>query len=225
MRFWKHFVLVDKQNHKLKAKFTNYKKANKRYVIDNVQLKTENRGLETQLINLENQLANLEKQLENACLNKHFSPPPPPSSASSPPPASVSDDSNSKYKYFHCFHHSRKTKSTKLSDPPMLTDGNTAGFNIDVWESKMAKKLATNVDHYNTEALHMAYVNSCVDGNAYKHLAARSKIGARKLFSTAEKMFEVFQKVYGNVNQQHMAINKFRDLKMTKDFNSFWTEF
>ena len=36
MRLWKHLVLVDKQNQKLKLKFTNYKKANKAYVINNV---------------------------------------------------------------------------------------------------------------------------------------------------------------------------------------------
>ena len=54
MRLWKHFVLVDKQSQKLKTKLINYKKANKGYVINNVQLKTKNRGLETQLVNLEN---------------------------------------------------------------------------------------------------------------------------------------------------------------------------
>ena len=56
----------------------------------------------------------------------------------------------------------------------------------------MAKKLATNADHYNTETLRIVYVDSRVDGEVYKHLATRSKIGARKSFSTAEEMFEVF---------------------------------
>ena len=107
----------------------------------------------------------------------------------------------------------------------MLTDSHAAGFNINVWESKMVKKLTTNTDHYPTKALRMAYVDSRVDGEAYKHLAARSRIGARKLFATAEEMFEVLQKTYGNINWAHTAINKFRDLKMMKDFNSFWTKF
>ena len=107
----------------------------------------------------------------------------------------------------------------------MLMNGNTAEFDINVWKSKMTKKLATNADHYDTAALRMAYVDSCVDSDAYKHLAARLKIGARKLFTTAEKIFEVLQKAYGNINRQYTAMNKFRDLKMTKDFNSFWTEF
>ena len=55
----------------------------------------------------------------------------------------------------------------------MLTDGHATGFGINVWENKMVKKLSTNVNHYLTEALRMAYVNNCVNGKAYKHLAAR----------------------------------------------------
>ena len=64
-----------------------------------------------------------------------------------------------------------------------------------------------------------------MDEKAYKHLAARSRIGAWKPFATAEKIFEVLQKAYGNVNQKHTAMNKFRDLKMMKDFNNLWAEF
>ena len=205
MRLWKHFVLIDKQSHKLEKKFANYKKANEAYVINNTQLKAENNDLE-------NQLADLAKQLKNACLDKHPTQPSPP-----PPLASDNSDNNSK--------QSKKTKSTKLPNPPMLMDGHAAEFNINMWESKMVKKLTANTDHYLTEVLHMAYVDSHVDGKAYKHLAARSKIGAQKPFATAKKMFEILQKAYGDVNQAHTAMNKFQDLKMTKDFNSFWAEF
>ena len=60
----------------------------------------------------------------------------------------------------------------------MLIDGHATRFDIDVWESKMVKKLTANADHYSTEALCMAYINSHVDWEAYKHLAARSRIGA-----------------------------------------------
>ena len=103
----------------------------------------------------------------------------------------------------------------------MLTNSHATGFNIDMWESKIVKKLTVNADHFLTKVLRMAYVNSCVDREAYKHLTASSKIGAQKPFATAEKIFEVLQKSYGNVNQKHTAMNKFQDLKMTKDFNSF----
>ena len=89
----------------------------------------------------------------------------------------------------------------------------------------MVKKLTVNANHYPIKTLRMAYADSCVNGEAYKHLAARSKIGAQQLFATVEEMFEVLQKAYGDVNQKHIAMNKFRDLKMTKDFNSFWAKF
>ena len=36
LRLWKYLVLVNKQNQKLKTRFTNYKKTNKVYVIDNI---------------------------------------------------------------------------------------------------------------------------------------------------------------------------------------------
>ena len=209
-------MLVDKQNQKLKSKFTNYEKANKVYVINNAQLKAEND-------NLENQLADLEKQLKIAHLDRHptLSFPLSPLSVVLPPsPASVvSDNSNNNLK------ESKKTKSTKLLDPPMFTDDHATGFNIDVWKSKMVKKLTANADHYPTETLRIAYVDSCIDREAYKYLAARSKIGAQKPFPIAEEMFKVLQKAYGNFNWAHTAINKFWDLKITKDFNSFWAEF
>ena len=184
MRLWKHLVLVDKQNQKLKTRFTNYKKANKVYVIENKQLQSENKDLE-------NQLADLEKQLEIIHLDRR----PTPSSPLPPPPTSVvsnNSDNNSK--------QSKKTKSTKLLDPPMLTDGHATGFDINIWESKMIKKLTANANHYPTEALRMAYVNSRMDRKAYKHLAARLRIGVQKLFATAKEMFEVLQKAYGDVN-------------------------
>ena len=73
----------------------------------------------------------------------------------------------------------------------MLTNSHATGFDINVWESKIVKKLTANTNHYPTEALRMVYVNSHVNKEAYKHLAARSKIGARKPFATAEEMFEV----------------------------------
>ena len=206
MRLQKHLVLVDKQNQKLKSKFTNYKKANKTYVIDNPQLKAENN-------NLENWLADLEKQLENALLDKHSALLPP------PPPSVVFNNSDDKLK------QSKKTKSTKLPDPPMLTDGHATRFDINMWESKIVKKLTANTDHYLTKALRMVYIDNCVDEEAYKHLAARSKISAQKPFAMAEKMFEVLQKAYGDVNQKYTAMNKFQDLKMMKDFNSFWAKF
>ena len=73
----------------------------------------------------------------------------------------------------------------------------------------MAKKLTANVDHYLTKALRMAYVDSHIDGEAYKYLAVKSRIGAQKSFATVEEMFEILQKAYGDVNRAHTVMNKF----------------
>lgn len=107
----------------------------------------------------------------------------------------------------------------------MPTNGHTTMFNIKVWESKIVKKLIANVNHYPTEASRMAYIDSHMDGEPYKHLAAKSRIRAQKLLSMVKKMFKVLQKAYSDVNQAHTVMNKFWDLKMTKDFNSFWAKF
>ena len=89
----------------------------------------------------------------------------------------------------------------------------------------MVKKLTANADHYLIKALCMVYINSCMDRKAYKYLATRSRIDARKPFAMAEEMFKVLQKTYRDVNRKHTAMNKFRDLKITKNFNSFWAKF
>ena len=91
----------------------------------------------------------------------------------------------------------------------MLIVSHATGFDINMWKSKMVKKLTANANHYPTEALRMTYVDSYVDGEAYKHLAARSRINAWKPFATAEKIFKVLQKAYGDINQKHTAMNKF----------------
>ena len=52
MRLRKHLVLINKQSCKLEKKFANYEKANKAYVIDNMQLKAKNDDLENWLANL-----------------------------------------------------------------------------------------------------------------------------------------------------------------------------
>ena len=41
----------------------------------------------------------------------------------------------------------------------------------------------------------------------------------------AKEMFEILQKTYRNINQKYIAMNKSQNLKMMKDFNSFWAKF
>lgn len=76
----------------------------------------------------------------------------------------------------------------------MLMDSHAIGFDINMWKNKVAKKLIANADYYPIKTLCMAYVNSCVDSNAYKHLAARSRIKARKPFTMAGKMLKSYKR-------------------------------
>lgn len=113
-------------------------------------------------------------------------------------------------------------RTTKLPDPPVLRDATT---DIDSWISKMTRKLHGNADHFSTETLKISYVDSRVEGDAWKHLEARLDLKSKKPFTNAEQMFDVLRKAYGDVNKKRTAMNKFRDLRMTKDFSSFWAEF
>lgn len=68
-------------------------------------------------------------------------------------------------------------------------------------------------------------MDSRVEGDAWKHLEARLDLKSKKPFTNAKQMFEVLRKASGDVNKKRTAMNKFRDLRMTKDFSSFWAEF
>ena len=50
----------------------------------------------------------------------------------------------------------------------MLTDGYVTGFGINVWESKIIKKLVANANHYSIKVLCMVYIDSCMDEEIYK---------------------------------------------------------
>ena len=49
-----------------------------------------------------------------------------------------------------------KNKSTKLLDPPILTDGKEPAY--DDWLAKMQSKLEANQDHFPTQALQIGYI-------------------------------------------------------------------
>lgn len=57
-------------------------------------------------------------------------------------------------------------KTSKIPDPPMLTDGKEPRF--EDWLLLMRQKLAANADHFDTPQLRMAYVTSRCDGKSSK---------------------------------------------------------
>jgi hypothetical protein len=116
-------------------------------------------------------------------------------------------------------------KSTKLPDPPVLTDGKNPEF--EDWLSRMKNKLAANADHYSTEALRTAYVENRTAGDAAKHLAPRLREGAANKFTTADEMFKLLETVFLDPNRLQTAKNDFRKLVMRKadNFHEFLTKF
>ena len=101
-------------------------------------------------------------------------------------------------------------KSTKLPDPPVLTDGKDP--NYDLWAKRMKSKLNANADYYPTENLRMAYLATRVEGTASLHLAPRMRDDAKNPFITAEKIMEILKKVFGDSNRRQTAINDYRKL-------------
>ena len=82
-----------------------------------------------------------------------------------------------------------KNKSTKLPDPPILTDRKEPAY--DDWLAKMQSKLEANQDHFPTQALQIGYIQSRVVGTAALHINPRLRPTAANKFKTADEIFEV----------------------------------
>ena len=89
-------------------------------------------------------------------------------------------------------------KTTKIPDPPMLTDGKEPQFND--WLLLMSQKLAANADHFNTSQLRLAYVASRCEGKARKHITPRMRDDAMSPYSNSKDMFDHLKTIYSNPN-------------------------
>ena len=116
-------------------------------------------------------------------------------------------------------------KSVKLPNPPVLTDGKDPEF--EDWDSRMRNKLKANADHYNTEALRIAYVENRVGGKAAKHLRPRLRASAVNPYTTAEEMLKHLETIFQDANKEANAKREFRKLNMraTDKFQDFLTDF
>jgi hypothetical protein len=113
----------------------------------------------------------------------------------------------------------------KLPNPPVLTDGKDPEF--EDWDSRMRNKLKANADHYNTEALRIAYVENRVGGKAAKHLRPRLRASAVNPYTTAEEMLKHLETIFQDANKEANAKREFRKLNMraTDKFQDFLTDF
>jgi hypothetical protein len=117
-----------------------------------------------------------------------------------------------------------KNKSTKLPDPPILTDGKEPAY--DDWIAKMQSKLEANQDHFPTPALQISYIQSRVVGTATLHINPRLRPTTTNKFKTVDEIFEVLDKVFSDPDRKYTARQAYRKLYQNKDtFATFWAEF
>ena len=95
-------------------------------------------------------------------------------------------------------------KSVKLPNPPVLTDGKDPEF--EDWESRIRNKLRANADHYDTEALRIAYVENRVGGKAAKHLRPRLRASAINPYTTAEEMLKHLETIFQDANREATTV-------------------
>lgn len=89
----------------------------------------------------------------------------------------------------------------------------------------MEHKLEKNADYFFTIQSKIAYIYSHIFLSIFQHFCLKMEKNLLNKFISIEDMFEILQKVYGDINKKHTIQVKFQDLCITKNFNTFWTEF
>lgn len=117
------------------------------------------------------------------------------------------------------------SKSTKIPDPPMLTDGKEPRF--EDWLLLMSQKLTANADHFDTSQLRIAYVASRCDGKARKHITPRMRDDAINPYTDSKDMLNHLKTIYDDPNRVTTAKHQFRQLYMKNSdkFHDFFSEF
>jgi hypothetical protein len=116
-------------------------------------------------------------------------------------------------------------KSTKIPDPPILTNGKNPTF--EDWLSRMEDKLAANADRYQTPALRLAYVKSRCGGRASTHIISRSRSNVMKQYQDAPDIFDHLKTIFLDANRVLNAKRRYRCLFMKASDKSqdFLSEF
>ena len=117
------------------------------------------------------------------------------------------------------------SKLAKIPDPLLLTDGKEPQF--EDWLLLMTQKLEANHDHYDSPQLCCAYVASCCDGKACKHITPWLQSESVNLYEDSVDMLEHLKTIYDNPNWVTTVKNQFWQLymKLTDWFHDFLSEF
>jgi hypothetical protein len=116
-------------------------------------------------------------------------------------------------------------KSTKIPDPPALTDGKEPTF--ESWKIQITGKLTVNADHFANEQARITYVFGQTGGDAQKHLNPRIGATSAEPFLLAEDMIQHLSDIYEDPFRVQNARKDYRKLVMkpTETFTDFYTRF
>ena len=119
----------------------------------------------------------------------------------------------------------RPSKSTKLPDPPILTDGKDPKF--EDWVTRVKAKLTVNDDHYPTDDIKRAYVVGRIGGDAASYIAPRLRADSTNPYSSLQDLIQHLTDVYEDPNRVFTAKEDFRKLymKKTDPFHTFYSNF
>ena len=115
------------------------------------------------------------------------------------------------------------SKSAKIPDPPLLTDGTEPTF--ESWKLQKKGKQCVNSDYFPSSDARMAYVFSRTGGDAQKHLLPRYADDSRETFLSEQEMLEHLPSIYEDPFKSANARLEYRGLmmKVSETFAEFYT--
>jgi hypothetical protein len=115
------------------------------------------------------------------------------------------------------------TKSAKIPDPPVLTDGKEPTF--ESWKLQIRGKLRTNADHFQSKEAKMTYVFSRTGGDAQKHLQPRYDEDSQDPYHSVKDMLDHLTAIFEDPHKVQNACINYRALMMkpTETFATFYT--
>jgi hypothetical protein len=120
---------------------------------------------------------------------------------------------------------SASSRSAKVADPPLLTDGTDPTF--DNWKLQLQDKLEVNADHFPTARAKMAYVFGRTGGDAQTHLRPRYAQDSADPFLSEEEMIDHLSSIYEDPFKVQNARLDYKGLNMKtiETFSAFQTRF
>lgn len=117
---------------------------------------------------------------------------------------------------------SRQKLSPKIKDPETFTDGTKPSW--DNWSLSMIEKFEANADHFKTPAAQLAFLFSCLGGEAASHTHAKR---LNRSYNTPDDVLIHLRKIYGNPDRERESRRKFNALRQKKDqkFMVFFSDF